>query len=253
MAIAEKEFTGRTALVTGGSRGIGRAVCVRLAQEGADVAVNFVGNRGAAEETCGLLEKEGVRAVAVQADVSVPDEVAAMVATVEAELGPVDLLVANAGIAETVSHDKLDYAMWRRTMATNVDGVFLSIAAVKEGMIARKYGRIVCMASIAGLFARPTLIDYAVSKAAVIAIVRNFAPALAPDVRINAVAPGLTETDMADGLDRVLRQAAIDSTPLKRIGAPEEIAEMALFQLSDRSSFTTGQTMVASGGRVMLP
>lgn len=253
MAVTEKEFTGRTALVTGGSRGIGRAVCVRLAQEGADVAVNFVGNRAAAEETCGLLEHEGVRAMAVQADVSAADEVAAMVATVEAELGPVDLLVANAGIAEAGSHDKLDYGMWRRTMAINVDGVFLSIAAVKDGMIARRYGRIVCMASIAGLFARPTLIDYAVSKSAVIAIVRNFAPALAPDVRINAVAPGLTETDMADGLDPVLRQAAIDSTPLKRIGAPEEIAEMVLFQLSDRSSFTTGQTMVASGGRVTLP
>ncbi len=253
MTTTEREFKGRTALVTGGSRGIGRAVCLRLAREGADVAVNFAANRQAAEDTCRLIEKEGVRALPVQADVSIPDDVTAMVATVEAELGSVDLLVANAGIAEAGTHDKLDYAMWQRTMAINVDGVFLSIAAVKDAMIARQYGRIVCMASVAGLFARPTLIDYAVSKAAVIAIVRNFAPALAPNVRINAVAPGLTETDMASGLDPALRQAAIDSTPLQRMGTPEEIAEMVLFQLSERSSFTTGQTMVASGGRVMLP
>jgi len=251
--MADGEFKGRVALVTGGSRGIGRAVCVRLAREGAKVAVNYAGNQAAAEETVKLVAAEGAHAIAVQADVSVPEQVDAMVAKVEADLGPVDLMVANAGIGDAVPHDQLDFAAWRRTMATNVDGVFLSIAAVKEGMIARKYGRIVCVASIAGLFARPMMIDYAVSKAAVIAIARNFAPALAPDVRINAVAPGLTDTDMVASADPAWRQAIIDETPLKRMAVPEEIAEMVLFQLSDRSSFTTGQTMVASGGRVMLP
>ena len=251
--MADGEFKGRTALVTGGSRGIGRAICTRLGREGANVAVNYAGNRAAAEETVKLVAAEGAHAVAVQADVSVPDEVDAMVAKVEADLGPVDLLVANAGVGDAKSHEDLDYAAWRRTMATNVDGVFLSIKAVKDGMLARKYGRIVCLASIAGLFARPMMIDYAVSKAAVIAIARNFAPALAPDVRINAVAPGLTDTDMVAASDPVWRQSVIDDTPLKRMAVPEEIAEMILFQLSDRSSFTTGQTMVASGGRVMLP
>lgn len=251
--MADGEFKRRTALVTGGSRGIGRAICVRLAQEGADVAVNYAGNQAAAAETAALVEGEGGRSMIVQADVSVPEQVDAMVAKVEAELGPVDLMVANAGIGDAVPHDKLDFAAWRRTMATNVDGVFLSIAAVKDGMMARKYGRIVCIASIAGLFARPMMIDYAVSKAAVIAIARNFAPALAPDVRINAVAPGLTDTDMVAASDPVWRQSVIDDTPLQRMATPEEIAEMVLFQLSDRSSFTTGQTMVASGGRVMVP
>lgn len=251
--MADGEFTGRTALVTGGSRGIGRAICVRLARDGANVAVNYAANQTAAEETARMVEAEGARAIIVQADVSVPDQVDAMVAKVEAELGPTDLMVANAGIGDAVPHDKLDFTTWRRTMATNVDGVFLSIAAVKDGMLERKYGRIVCIASIAGLFARPMMIDYAVSKAAVIAIVRNFAPALAPDVRINAVAPGLTDTDMVAAADPVWRQSVIDDTPLKRMATPEEIAEMTLFQLSDRSSYTTGQTMVASGGRVMLP
>lgn len=251
--MAEGEFAGRTALVTGGSRGIGRAICVRLAREGANVAVNYAGNRGAAEETAKLVEAEGTKAITVQADVSQPDQVDAMVAQTESELGSVDLMVANAGIGDALALDRLDYAAWRRTMATNVDGVFLSIMAVKDGMMARKYGRIVCLASIAGLFARPMMIDYAVSKAAVIAIARNFAPAIAPHVRINAVAPGLTDTDMVAAADAAWRQSVIDDTPLQRMAAPEEIAEMVLFQLSDRSSFTTGQTMVASGGRVMLP
>lgn len=251
--MADGEFVGRTALVTGGSRGIGRAICVRLAQEGANLAVNYAGNKEAAAETAKLVEAEGARAITVQADVSDADQTAKMVSKVEAELGPVDLLVANAGIADAVPHEDLDFEKWRKTMSINVDGVFLSIGAVKQGMIARKYGRIVCLASIAGLFARPMMIDYAVSKAAVIAIVRNFAPALAPDVRINAVAPGLTDTDMVASADPVWRQSVIDDTPLQRMATPEEIAEMVLFQLSDRSSFTTGQTMVASGGRVMLP
>lgn len=251
--MADGEFIGRTALVTGGSRGIGRAICVRLAQEGANIAINYAGDQAAAKETAKLVEAEGARAIIVQADVSVPDQVASMVAKVETDLGPIDLMVANAGVGDAKAHDELDFAAWRRTMSINVDGVFLSIMAVKDGMLAREYGRIVCLASIAGLFARPMMIDYAVSKAAVIAIARNFAPALAPDVRINAVAPGLTDTDMVAAADPAWRQSVIEDTPLKRMATPEEIAEMALFQLSDRSSYTTGQTMVASGGRVMLP
>ncbi len=251
--MADKEFSGKNALVTGGSRGIGRAVCVRLAREGARVAINYVGREDAAEETRRMVEAEGAEAVVVRADVSSPDQVAAMVATTEERLGPVDLLVANAGIGDAVPHSELNYDKWKRTMAVNVDGVFLPIMAVKDGMLERNYGRIVCVASIAGLFARPMMIDYAVSKAAVIAIARNFSSALAPAVRINAVAPGLTDTDILSGSDPAWLQSVIENTPLQRMGRPEEIAEMVLFQLSDRSSFSTGQTMVASGGRVTLP
>ena len=251
--MATKEFEGRTALVTGGSRGIGRATCVRLAQEGARVAINYVGREDAAEETRRLMEAEGVAAMTVQADVSDPVQVAAMVRSVEADLGPVDLLVANAGIGEPVPHTKLTYDIWKRTMAVNVDGVFLSVMAVKDGMLERGYGRIVCTASIAGLFSLPMMIDYAVSKAAVIGIVRNFSGALAPAVRINAVAPGLTDTDIVADADPAWRQSVIDNTPMQRMGTADEMAQMILFQLSDRSSFSTGQTMVASGGRITLP
>ena len=185
--MAEREFAGRVALVTGGSRGIGRAICARLAERGADVAVNYVANEAAANETVGLVETAGGRALAVKADVSDQGAVAAMVAEVEAGLGPVDLLVANAGLGDTGDHAHIDYAQWRRLMDVNLDGVFLSVMAVKDGMLARGFGRIVCIASIAGLAPRPQLIAYATSKAGVIALVRNFAQGLAPAVRINAV------------------------------------------------------------------
>ena len=251
--MAGKELAGRVALVTGGSRGIGRAVCLALAREGADVAVNYATHADAAERTRAEVEAAGVRGVSIMADVAREDEVAAMVAATEAELGAVDILVTSAGIVLTEAHTELDYEGWRRVMAVNLDGTFLSIMAVKDGMIARGYGRIVCMASIAGLRARADFIHYSASKAGVIALVRSFAEAVAPDVRVNSVAPGLIETDMIDDIDPEARRAMIEATPLQRIGTPEEIAELTLFLVSERSSFTTGQTVVASGGRVTLP
>ena len=191
--------------------------------------------------------------MAVQGDVSDAGRVAAMAAEAEAALGPIDLLVANAGIGKAGAHDDIELADWRRMMAVNVDGVLHCVLAVKDGMIERGFGRIVCVASIAGLFARPHMIAYAVSKAAVIALVRNLAPGLAPAVRINAVAPGLTDTDMIGGIDKPALDALVAGTPLGRLGTPREIAELAAFLLSERSAFTTGQTVVADGGRVMLP
>ena len=251
--MAEREFAGRTALVTGGSRGIGRAVCVRLAEDGAAVAVNYTADEDAAHETLRAVRETGAQGVAVRADVSDSDEVARMVADTELRLGHVDLLVTSAGVAWASSHDNFDLERWRRMMAVNVDGTLHAILAVKDGMIARGFGRIVCLASIAGLFARPALIGYGVSKAAVIALARNLAPGLAPAVRINAVAPGLTETDMIGDIPASRLSAMVADTPLGRVGKPREIAELAAFLLSERSAFTTGQTVVADGGRVMLP
>lgn len=248
-----EEFSGRTALVTGGSRGIGRAIGVRLAREGADVAVNYVADEAAAEHARALVEAEGGRCALVKGDVSDPDQVGAMFAEAERALAPIDLLVTAAGAADLKTGGELDYGMWRRLMAVNLDGTFLAVAAVKDGMIARGWGRIVCIASIAGLAPRPFQISYATAKAGVIAFVRNCGPAFAPNVRINAVAPGLIDTEMVAGMNAEARRRMIADTPLGRIGRPEEIAELALFLLSDRSSFTTGQTVVASGGRVIVP
>lgn len=253
MATDAGDLDGRTALVTGGSRGIGRAICLRIAAEGARVAINYRQNRAAAEAVRDEISTAGGEAVTVAGDVANADDVAAMVETVEQELGPIDLLVCNAGISNSRDGDPLSYEGWRRVMTTNVDGTFLPVMAVKDGMVSRGFGRIVCIASIAGLRSRPQNVIYATSKAAVIAFVRNISGVLAPDVRINAVAPGLIETDMIAGMDPERRKGMIGGTPMGRIGQPEEIAETVLFLLSERSSFTTGQTLVASGGRVTVP
>ncbi len=248
------ELSGRAALVTGGSRGIGRAICVRLAQEGARIAINYVGDEQAAKDTLRSVQEAGSEGTIVQADVSDPEAVASMVRQSEQALGPIDFLVTSAGIAEVGSHQEIGFDTWRQTMAVNVDGTYLPIMAVKDGMLARGFGSIVCISSIAGLRPRPTMLAYSTSKAAVIAFARSCSGAFAPHVRINTIAPGLTDTDMpAQSLDDAARQRMIDATPLSRIGRPEDIAELALFLLSERSSFITGQTFVADGGRVTLP
>jgi 3-oxoacyl-[acyl-carrier protein] reductase len=252
--VAGKELEGRTALVTGGARGIGRAICVQLAQEGARVAINYAGNEAAATEAERLVQAEGAECLTVQADVSDPDAVAAMVAKTEDVLGPIDLLVTSAGIAPSEQRGAVPFDTWRRIMAVNLDGTYLPIMAVKDGMIARGYGRIVCFASIAGLRPRPSMLAYGTSKAAVIAFARSCSEAFAPAIRINCIAPGLIDTEMpAASLDEATRRRMIEATPLKRMGRPEEMAETALFLLSERSSFTTGQVYVADGGRVTLP
>lgn len=250
----ELEFEGRTALVTGGAKGIGRACCVRLAQAGAKVAVNYLSSAEAARETERLVRAAGGACRLVRADVSAPEQVQAMVEEVTAELGPIDLLVNNAGIFHYTPHDQTSLDVWRRTLDTNLTGAYLVTWAVKDRMIERGFGRIVNMASIAGLRARPNSIAYAASKGGLIAFTKSLAEALAPHgIRVNAVAPGLIDTPILDGVDQDVLARIIESTPMGRIGRPDEIAEMVLFLLSERSSFSTGQTLVASGGRVMLP
>jgi 3-oxoacyl-[acyl-carrier protein] reductase len=247
----EEGLNSRVALVTGGSRGIGRAVVTRLAQAGVHLAVNYTNDRPAAMTVTEIANASGVRAIAVQADVSQPEQVQELVKEVDRSLGPIDLLVCNAGIS--VSEESMSFEGWRQTMAVNVDGTVLPIMAIKDGMMERGFGRIVCVASIAGLRPRPLNVAYATSKAAVIALVRNWSGVLAPAIRINAVAPGLIETDMVANMSEERRESMIAGTPLGRIGQPEEIAEMVAFLLSERSSYTTGQTFVAGGGRVTVP
>jgi 3-oxoacyl-[acyl-carrier protein] reductase len=249
----EKELERRTALVTGGGRGIGRATCIRLARAGARVAINYAANDEAATETRRLVEAEGAACTLIKADVSDPAAVRRIVDEASA-LGPIDLLVHSAGMAEAGPHDEITFETWRRVMAVNLDGTFLTVMAVKDGMIERGFGRIVCLASIAGLRPRPTMLAYGTSKAGVIAFARNCSEAFAPQIRINCIAPGLIDTDMpAASLTDAARRRMLDATPLKRIGKPEEMAELALFLLSERSSFITGQVIAADGGRVTLP
>jgi 3-oxoacyl-[acyl-carrier protein] reductase len=252
--MANQEFSGRTALVTGGSRGIGRACVEMLARHGASVAVNFRTNVDAAQDVVRAVISAGQRAIAVQADVSDETQVQAMIETVEQKLGPVDLLVNNAGVFHFVDHEATDLDIWNQTMACNLTGVFLVTWAVKQKMIERGFGRIINMSSISALRARPNSIAYAASKAGVTGFTKSVAQALAGDnIRINAIAPGLIETDILDGVEQSTLDGIVEGTPLGRIGTPEDVADLARFLLSEESRFITGQTLVVSGGRVMLP
>jgi 3-oxoacyl-[acyl-carrier protein] reductase len=247
-------FSGRVALVTGGSRGIGRAVALRLAGEGADVALSYASRVDTAQQVVNEIEALGRRAISLACDVSRPADVERLVATTRERLGPIDLLAHCGAISNIASHADLTYDQWRETIDVNLNGAFLAIFAVKDEMIERRFGRIVTVSSIAALRPRKMQIHYASAKAGVIALTQCCAEAFAPyNVRVNCVAPGLTETEMAHVLpEETIRQVVAD-TPLGRIGQPEEIAGVIRFLLSDESSFMTGQTIVASGGRVMLP
>ena len=243
-------FEGRTALVTGGARGIGRAICVMLAENGAKVAINYERNETAARETLTLLGEAANQAIIVQADVSRDDQVERLMSTVRERLGGVDLLVNNAAIAENTPHAKLTFADWKRMFEVNVDGPFLTTWAVKDEMIKRRYGRIVNVSSLAAIALKKDMIHYATTKAAVIAFTRHCAEAFAPfNVRVNCVAPGLTDTELARSSNPGLVEQIIAVTPMGRMAEPSEIASVVKFLLSEDSGFVTGQTVVACGGR----
>ena len=221
---------------------------------GASVAINYNSNIKSAKDTLKIIKNYGANAVVIKANVSKEKDVKYLIKKTEKSIGGIDLLVTNAGILHLSKNFlELDYKLWKKTMATNVDGTLLPIKEVIPGMLKRKFGRIVCISSIAGLGKRPSMITYATSKAAVIALARNLAEALAPHIRINTVAPGLIETDMAKAFDKKTKKTIIQDTPLKRLGTPEDIAKTVIYLLSNQSAFTTGQTLITDGGKVALP
>jgi 3-oxoacyl-[acyl-carrier protein] reductase len=245
---------GRIALVTGGSRGIGRACAEELAQAGADVAINYVSNVASAREAVEAVERLGRRAFPIQADVSQPAEVDHMVRMVEQTLGPIELLVNNAGVFDYVPHGELTLEMWQRTLNVNLTGSFLVTWAVKEGMLARRFGRIVNVTSISALQPRPLSIAYAASKAGMMGLTRSTAAAFAGhNIRVNGVAPGLIETEIIEGVSAEAVDKIVSATPLQRIGQPVDVARVVRFLMTDDSEFMTGQTLVVCGGRVMTP
>lgn len=248
------EFAGRVALVTGGSRGIGRATALRLAREGADVAVSYATRVREAEDVVAEVVALGRRALAEPCDVSRPDDVGRLVARTRERLGPIDLLVHCGAISNLRDHADLGYDVWRETIDVNLTGTYLVVFAVKDEMIARRFGRIVTVSSVAALRPRPRQIHYASAKAGVIALTRCCAEAFAPhNVRVNGVAPGLIETELLHVLPDAAIAKAVGDTPLGRVGRPDEVAAVIRFLLSDDSGFLTGQTVDVSGGRVMLP
>jgi NAD(P)-dependent dehydrogenase (short-subunit alcohol dehydrogenase family) len=247
-------FANRVALVTGGSRGIGRSTALRLAREGADVAISFSSRSKEAEQVVAEIQAMGRKAICVACNVARPDDVRRLVSQTRAHLGPIDLLAHCGAISNISDHKDLTYELWLETIDVNLNGTFLVVFAVKDEMIARGFGRIVLISSVAALRPRKMQIHYASSKAGVIALARCCGEAFAPhNVRINCVAPGLIETEMAHVLSDDAMKRLIGDTPMGRIGQPDEIASVIRFLLSEDSSFMTGETLSASGGRVTLP
>jgi NAD(P)-dependent dehydrogenase (short-subunit alcohol dehydrogenase family) len=247
-------FANRVALVTGGSRGIGRSTALRLAREGADVAISYASRAQEAEQVVAEIQALGRQAISVPCNVARPDDVGRLVARARERLGPIDLLAHCGAISKLSDHSGLSYELWLETIDVNLNGTYLVVFAVKDEMIARHFGRIVLVSSVAALRPRKMQIHYAASKAGVIALTRCCAEAFAPqNVRVNCVAPGLIETEMAHVLPDEAMKRVVADTPMGRIGQPEEIASVIRFLLSEESSFMTGETLSASGGRVTLP
>jgi 3-oxoacyl-[acyl-carrier protein] reductase len=247
-------FAGKVAVVTGGSRGIGLATARQLARGGANVAIGYRSRAAAAEEAVCELRSLGGEAICAPCDVSRQDQIDKFLGQTRDQLGPIDYLAHCGAISNTATHEELDFQRWFETIDCNLHGAFRVVWGVKDEMIQRKSGSIVLISSVAALRPRANQIHYATAKAGVIALARCCAEAFAPHhVRVNCVAPGLIETEMAHVLSEAQISRIIEATPLGRLGKPEEVAELICFLLGNRSSFTTGQCIVACGGRVTLP
>jgi 3-oxoacyl-[acyl-carrier protein] reductase len=246
--------SGKVALVTGASRGIGRGIALELAREGADVVVNYNDQKAKAEEVASAIETLGRRSLVVKADVSNRDDVAAMRNTVARSFrGGVDILVNNAGIHHHLKSWEIDEAEWRRIMAVNVDGVFLCANAFTAEMRAKKWGRVINISSSDAFTGTDHEIHYGTSKAAVLGFTRSLALELAPyNVTVNTIAPGWFETDMTSGVVGERRTIALQRVPLGRMGQPVELGYVAAFLASDKASFITGQTIHVNGGEAMF-
>ena len=245
-------FTDRTAVVTGGSRGIGRAVCLELARRGAHVALCYAGNEAAAKETVAACEAEGARAMAVRCDVSDESQVKALMDAALKEFGRIDILVNNAGITRDGLLMTMKEADFDAVLDANLKGAFLCMKAVSRPMMKQRSGRIVNLSSVVGLRGNPGQANYAASKAGLIGLTKSAARELASrGITVNAVAPGFIDTDMTAALPEAARAALLASIPAGRLGRAEEVARTVAFLASEASAYLTGQVLAVDGGMAM--
>lgn len=243
---------GKVALVTGASRGIGRAVAIHMAENGADVVVNYSGSEGAAQETVEAILALGRKAIKVKANVGNPEEVQAMVDLAQAEFGHIDILVNNAGITRDGLLMRMKDADWDEVMNINLKGVYLVTKAVSKLMMKQRKGRIINMTSVSGVTGNAGQANYSAAKAGVIGFTKTCAKELASrGITVNAIAPGFIHTDMTDVLPEKVKESVATMVPLGRMGEPMEIAGVTAFLASDFASYVTGQVLHVDGGMVM--
>lgn len=242
----------KVALVTGASRGIGRSIALQLAEEGYNVAINYAGNKEKAEEVVNQIKEKGVEAFAIQANVSNPDEVKAMIKEVINQFGSVDVLVNNAGITRDNLLMRMKEQEWDDVIDTNLKGVFNCIQKVTPQMLRQKGGRIINLTSIVGAVGNPGQINYVTSKAGVIGMTKTAARELASrQITVNAVAPGFIVSDMTNALNEDLKNGMKAQIPLGHFGEDTDIAHTVAFLASDKAKYITGQTIHVNGGMHM--
>jgi 3-oxoacyl-[acyl-carrier protein] reductase len=247
------DLSGKVALVTGGSRGLGRAIVLRLAQQGADACFSYRGNEAAAQEVVGLVEGLGRRALALQGDVSDPAAAEQVVAGAVAAFGRVDILVNNAGITRDDLMMRMSIDAWRQVIDTNLSGAFYTTKAVLRPMLKARRGRIINVSSVSGQAGNAGQANYSAAKAGLIGLTKATAREVASrGITANAVAPGFVLTELTQGLPENIQQGIRDATPLGRFGTPEEISAAVAFLASDEASYITGQVLAVDGGLVMM-
>ncbi len=245
-------LAGKSALVTGASRGIGREIALELARQGADVAVNFAGSEAKANEVVDEIIAMGRRSFAVKCDVSNAEEVTSMVKETIDQFGKLDILINNAGITKDNLIMRMKEEEWDEVLNINLKGVFLCTKAVTRQMMKQRSGRIINIASIVGVSGNPGQANYVAAKAGVIGLTKTTAKELAArNITVNAIAPGFITTDMTDKLSEEVKSEMLKQIPLTRFGEPKDIAKAAAFLASSDSAYMTGQTLHIDGGMIM--
>ena len=243
---------GKIALVTGGSRGIGRAIAIALAKEGADVAVNYAGNAKAAEEVKEIIEGMGRKSITIQADISDEDAAAKMVEQTIAELGGLDILVNNAGITRDNLFIRMKADEWNAVINTNLTGLFNCAQPAAKYMMKKRAGRIINISSVSGIMGNFGQTNYSAAKAGVIGFTKALArETAARGITVNAVAPGFIATDMTAAMPEKATEKVLGMIPMGKMGQPEDIANAVAFLASNQASYITGQVISVNGGMVM--